>query len=183
METGLLALESMESRVVSQDLPYGPPCHRPSLLITRLDCISSPPSCQNLAQLLHNIIMDTRKQDTPLYIGTFQNAKEVNIDCGNFTINHHNAIKQESNTDISAPVLFIHQSSMDSAQLTPAKDIRELYKYISTAVLHSSRERAQEVPETELKNIAHEWSSHLRTLPTTISTPTESSVPLSSPFD
>jgi len=70
-----------------------------------------------------------------------------------------------------------------SAQPTTRIDIKKLYEHISTAALHNSRERAQEVPETELKNIVHEWSSRLHTLHTTISTPTGSSLPLSSPFD
>jgi len=72
---------------------------------------------------------------------------------------------------------------MGSAQLTPFTDIKKLFEHISAAALHNSRERAQEVPETELKNIVREWSSRLHTLPTTISTPSESSPPLSSPFD
>ena len=72
---------------------------------------------------------------------------------------------------------------MGSAQLISHIDIKKLYGHISTAALHNSRERAQEISETELKNIVHEWSSRLRTLPTTILSPPESSSLLGSPFD
>ena len=63
---------------------------------------------------------------------------------------------------------------MSSTQLTPYIGIKKLYEHISTAALHNSRERAQEVPETELRTIVHEWSSRLHTLP---------SLPLTSSFD
>jgi len=126
--------------------------------------------------------MEGQKQDAsrPLYVGAVQNAKEVNINGGNFAI-HHNTTERESITDISAP--SFHQSFMGSAQLTSHIDIKKLYEHISTAALHNSRERAQEIPETELKNIVHEWSSRLRALPMTILNPPESSPLLGSPFD
>ena len=52
-----------------------------------------------LRPALNDIIMET-------HVGTFQNAKEVNISGGNFAINH-NTIKRESNTDIKCACLFI----------------------------------------------------------------------------
>ena len=130
--------------------------------------------------------MGTQRQDTPLHIGTFQNTKEVIINGGNFAVNHHHddEINRESNTDstsASRPVMYIRRYGQ--RPINPHIDIKKLFEHVSTAALHTSHDRAEEVPETELKNIVNEWSSRLRTLSTTISTPPEASPSFSSPFD